>query len=155
MILNIGDKTFDVENDVLEVSGMISSMVEDLPDATDSVELPNVDAETFELIIEFCKLHKEEPFPKFETYTERIDKNNIPEKYSKLVDVEFEKLEKLVLAANFLDIKPLLDLVAKTIALQIRDKSVEEIRELFHIENDFTKEEEDAIREKYKDFFEE
>ena len=52
-----------------------------------------------------------------------------------------------MLAANFLDIKSLLDLCSAKLASWITSKSVEEIREFFGIENDYTPEEEAKIKE--------
>lgn len=52
----------------------------------------------------------------------------------------------LVQAANYMDIKPLLDVGCKTVANMIKGKSPEEIRKTFNITNDFTPEEEEQIR---------
>lgn len=49
-------------------------------------------------------------------------------------------------AANYLDIRALLDVGCKTVANMIKGKSPEEIRKTFNIANDFTPEEEDQIR---------
>lgn len=49
-------------------------------------------------------------------------------------------------AANYLDIKPLLDVGCKSVANMIKGKSAEEIRRTFNITNDFTPEEEAQIK---------
>lgn len=52
-------------------------------------------------------------------------------------------------AADFLSIKGLMELLAQTIANLIKDKSVEEVRVIFNIKNDFTKQEEDQLRKEH------
>jgi S-phase kinase-associated protein 1 len=70
-------------------------------------------------------------------------------------DIEFvgcdkEMLFELILAANFMDIKHLLDLTCATVASMIKGKTPEEIRKTFNITNDFTPEEEAQVREENK-----
>jgi hypothetical protein len=48
-------------------------------------------------------------------------------------------------AANYLNIKSLLDLTCKTVADMIKGKTPEEIRAHFNIQNDFTPEEEEEV----------
>merc|ERR1711916_387803 len=67
------------------------------------------------------------------------------------LDAEFCKVDQdellaLILAANYLDIKPLLDLTCKTVANLIKGTTPEQIRQTFNIKNDFTPEEEEQIR---------
>ena len=62
------------------------------------------------------------------------------------MQVDQEMLFEIILASNYLDIKPLLDVGCKTVANMIKGKSPEEIRKTFNIQNDFTPEEEDQIR---------
>ncbi len=49
-------------------------------------------------------------------------------------------------AANYLNIKGLLDLTCQTVAQMIKGKTPEEIRKTFNIKNDFTPEEEEEVR---------
>ncbi len=74
----------------------------------------------------------------------------VSEYYSEFTNVEQEVLFELILAANYMDIKPLLDLTCATVASMIKGKTPEEIRKIFNIVNDFTPEEEAQIREDNK-----
>ena len=63
------------------------------------------------------------------------------------VDVDDDTLFSLILAANYLDIKSLLNLTCEAAADQIRKcNTPQEIRRRFGIKNDFTPEEEEAIK---------
>uniref|UniRef100_A0A0E0M3Y3 SKP1-like protein n=1 Tax=Oryza punctata TaxID=4537 RepID=A0A0E0M3Y3_ORYPU len=69
----------------------------------------------------------------------------------KTFDAEFVKVDQstlfdLILAANYLNIKGLLDLTCQTVADMIKGKTPEEIRKTFNIRNDFTPEEEEEVR---------
>jgi S-phase kinase-associated protein 1 len=62
-------------------------------------------------------------------------RGSIPKKY---MEVDQEMLFEILLAANYMDIKALLDLGCKTVANMIKGKTPEEIRRTFNITNDFT-----------------
>ena len=70
--------------------------------------------------------------------------------YADFVAVEQVLLFELILAANYMDIKPLLDLTCATVASMIKGKTPEEIRKTFNIANDFSPEEEAQVREENK-----
>ena len=75
----------------------------------------------------------------------------VDEWYAKFIDVEkMDDLIDVVVASNFLDIDPLIELSCAKLASLIKGKSAEEIRKKFGIENDFTPEEEAQIREENK-----
>jgi len=61
-------------------------------------------------------------------------------------DVDQVSLFEIILAANYLQIEPLLDVSCKTVANMIKGKTPDEIRRTFNIKNEFTPEEEEAIR---------
>uniref|UniRef100_A0A453DZN7 SKP1-like protein n=5 Tax=Triticinae TaxID=1648030 RepID=A0A453DZN7_AEGTS len=60
--------------------------------------------------------------------------------------VDQDTLFDLLLAANYLEVQGLLDLACKTVADQMRGKTVEGMRAHFNILNDYTKEEEAQVR---------
>ena len=65
----------------------------------------------------------------------------------KFLEIDQSLLIELIMAANYLNIKDLLDLTCAKVASMIKGKSPEQIREMFGIENDFSPEEEIKIRE--------
>uniref|UniRef100_A0A2N9GQ36 SKP1-like protein n=1 Tax=Fagus sylvatica TaxID=28930 RepID=A0A2N9GQ36_FAGSY len=152
MLKSSDDETFEVEESVAMESQTIKHMIED--DCADSViPLPNVTGEILARVIEYCKKHVEaasgsESDVAVACYSSWPPK---PEDKLKDWDSEFVKVKQntlfdLILAANYLDIKGLLDLTCKTVADMMRGKTVEEIRETFHIKNDYTPEEEAEVR---------
>ena len=66
------------------------------------------------------------------------------------VNLPDDELFPLILAANYLDMKQLLDLTCMRVADEIKQcKSPEELRERFNIQGDFTPEEEEQVRQQY------
>jgi S-phase kinase-associated protein 1 len=101
-------------------------------------------------VIDYCEHHKNDPLPEIDEnqdeYTRVRTSEDISDWDKKYMEVEQDTIFDIILAANYLDIRPLLDLGCKTIANMIKGKTTEEIRELFGIVNDFTPEEEEQIR---------
>merc|ERR1719491_2159596 len=63
------------------------------------------------------------------------------------MDIPKELIFDLILVANDLGMRDLLDLACAKVASMIKGKSTEEIRKQFNIVNDFTPEEEEQVRE--------
>ena len=51
----------------------------------------------------------------------------------KYVDIPISKMFPLLIVGNFLEIKGLINLICKAVALQIQDNNVQEIREKFNV----------------------
>ncbi|KAI8806033.1 putative negative regulator sulfur controller-3 [Cladochytrium replicatum] len=146
--------SFTIARDVAERSVLLKNMLEDVAQDNSSAEpipLPNVTGRILKQVIEYCEHHKNDPpvqgeddRDSFETNRKRSD--DIEDWDANFVKVDNEQLFEIILAANYLDIKPLLDLGCKTVANQIKGKTPEQIREMYNIENDFTPEEEEQIR---------
>lgn len=66
------------------------------------------------------------------------------------VKISFKKLTNLVFAANYLHIPGLMNLLCQTIADKIKNKSVNAVRKIFNITNDYTPEEEGEVRREYE-----
>ena len=135
------------------MSELVKSMLDEDNDDSEAQEipLPNVKAQVLSKVIEFCAHHKEEAMNEIEKPLKSADMKEVVQKwYADFVNVEQVLLFELILAANYMDIKPLLDLTCATVASMIKGKTPEEIRQTFNIVNDFSPEEEAQVRDENK-----
>ena len=146
-----GDK-FEVEKKFAKISELVNTMIsEDDDEEQQEIPLPNVKSQSLGKVIEFCKHYSEDPMNEIEKPLKSANMNEVVQEwYANFVNVEQEALFELILAANYMDIKPLLDLTCATVASEIKGKTPEEIRQTFNIVNDFTPEEEAQVREENK-----
>ena len=120
------------------MSETIKNLVEDTGVDT-PIPIPNVDQKILAKVIEYCQFHVNiQQQIKFQ--------RKLKVGTQEFVKVDQETLFAVILASNYLDIKPLLDLTCKTVADMIKGKTPEEIRQTFNIVNDFTPEEEEQVR---------
>ncbi|KAL6183663.1 PREDICTED: SKP1-like protein 1A [Fragaria vesca subsp. vesca] len=124
---------FEIEEVVALESQTIKHMVED-DCAENAIPLPNVKGAILAKVIEYCKKHVEDAGEDLKAWD------------AEYVNVDQNVLFDLILAANYLNIKGLLDLTCQKVADMIKGKTPEEIRTLFNITNDFTPEEEEEVR---------
>ncbi|EDQ90844.1 uncharacterized protein MONBRDRAFT_31689 [Monosiga brevicollis MX1] len=143
------DKEFEVPVKIVGMSVTIKNMLEDLGlgDSDESpIPLPNVSGSILEKVIEYCTEHQHDD-PQPDDDLAHVD-NDEPEGFDAefVRDMDQGTLFHLILAANFLDIKSLLDLTCKHVASMIKNKGPQEIRDQFNIRNDFTPEEEERVQ---------
>ncbi|KAG6820858.1 hypothetical protein H0H93_010685 [Arthromyces matolae] len=164
LLVTSDNEQFQTDRDIAERSVLIKNMLEglsflikpvsyhsfspytDVGESDQPIPLPNVSSSVLKKVLEYCEHHRGEPLPapdadqnQDETRKRTTD---ISEWDQKFITVDQEMLFEIILAANYLDIKPLLDVGCKTVANMIKGKTPEEIRKLFNIVNDFTPEEE-------------
>ena len=133
-------ETVQVNKDVMLKSNTVKGMVDDGTAVSDeAIPLPEINKATFDKVIEFCKyIHAGNAEPDIERPLRSNDlADHTTEWYTKFVEVERDMVEDILLAANFLDIKPLLELCCAKIATYIKGKSIQEVRQFYNIENDF------------------
>ena len=120
-------------------------------DAPTEVPLPNVKSHVLRKVIGFCEHHDQEPMTEIVKPLKSKDMKDVVQTwYAEFVNLDQVLLFELILAANYLDIKPLLELSCAKVASLIKNRSIPEIRKFFNIENDFTPEEEAQIIEENK-----
>jgi len=129
---------------IAQMSELIKAMVQD--ETAEEIPLLNVKTAVLKKVVEYMRYHAENPPKEIE---KPLKSPNMAEVVSQwdadFVDVDQELLFELILAANYMDIKPLLDLTCAKVASMIKGKNPEQIRRTFNIVNDFTPEEEAAV----------
>ncbi|AOW26389.1 S-phase kinase-associated protein 1 [Candida albicans P57072] len=149
IIVSSDNEKFPVEPKIAEKSILIKNMINDLhPDGLEEdfeIPTPNVRANVLCKVLEWCEHHKNTVFQDDE---DEDAKKSVPvEEWDRnFLKVDQEMLYEIILAANYLNIKPLLESGCKMVAEMIKSKSPEELRRTFNIINDFSPEEEAAIR---------
>ncbi|KAJ3691260.1 hypothetical protein LUZ61_020424 [Rhynchospora tenuis] len=163
---------FIVDEKVTKKSQTIRHVIEDTS-AENGIPLPKVTSEILSMVIEYCEKHVEaeraaaacsatitadEEWDKDFIQVDQDTLSRLIEDFGKVKKWELEMWEEefvkvdqatlfdLILAANYLNIKGLLDLTCQTVADMIKGKTPEEIRKTFNIKNDFTPEEEEEVR---------
>lgn len=140
---------FEVDVEIAKASVTIKTMLEDLgmdEEEEEVVPLPNVNAAILRKVIQWASHHKDDPAPPEDDEKKEKRTDDISSWDADFLKVDQGTLFELILAANYLDIKGLLDVTCKTVANMIKGKTPEEIRKTFNIKNDFTPSEEEQVR---------
>ncbi|XP_033240091.1 S-phase kinase-associated protein 1-like [Drosophila pseudoobscura] len=127
---------FDVDVRFLKCSGIMKGLLEDGDKEDKKKEplvLPKVNSEILRLVLIWAEYHKDDPEPpEDEAAYGRSTDDIIP------WDIEFLKMEQrivieLMMAADYMDIKGLLQLIAKHLANMMKGKTPQQIRQIFNI----------------------
>lgn len=116
---------------------------DDEDDSEDALEvpLPNVSTPVLEKVLDFCKHYQEEAMTPIQTPLKSSKLEELVQPwYAEFVKVPRALLFDLVAAANFMDIKSLLDLTCLAVSILIKGKSAAELREMFNIAGDYAEE---------------
>lgn len=151
VLISSEGEEYEVDEKVACKSNLIKNIIEDTG-IDDKIPLPNLKSNTLKKVLEYCEMHKNNDPSEIE---KPLKTNNLaelvePADYSFINMPNLEDIFDIILAANYLDIKSLLDLSCAKIASIMKGKTADEIRTIFNIQNDFTPEEEAEIREQNK-----
>jgi S-phase kinase-associated protein 1 len=112
------------------------------------VPLPLVKNDILEKVIEFCKKHEKSPMAEIDKPLKSSNMSeNVDEWDAKFIDQPQDIIFELLNAANYMDIKSLLDLCCGKVASIMKDKTSDEICRTFNIVDDLSKEEKEKFRE--------
>ncbi|OUM66425.1 hypothetical protein PIROE2DRAFT_53572 [Piromyces sp. E2] len=125
-------KVFKIDKDIAIKSQLINNMLEDVDESdNENIPLPNVTGDILEKVIEYCEHHRDDKFDEYD-YDDEENKDSWDQEYLESFKTK-EQLFDTALAANYMDIKTLLNLTCRHIADNIRGKTADDIREYFNI----------------------
>lgn len=147
-------EAFQVSRAVAKLSHYVTNFHDD--EALDNFDeelgdmpVPEVSSQVMQQVIVFCNHYLEDPLPALK---KPVSSPNIADQGATDWYVQFvtplgeTDLYHLIMAANFMDIKPLFDLMCATIACSIYHKSPQEVRQMFNIPDDISFDELDTQR---------
>ena len=132
-------------------STLIKDSIQDCRDDIIEFTANNVKGNILKKIVEYLEHYKdtepkeiERPLPS-QNFKECVDEFDF-----NFTEIDLDMIFEIILASNYLDIKPLLELASAKVASILKGKTTEEIRRTFGITNEFTPEEEQQIIEENK-----
>ncbi|CAN0917470.1 SKP1-like protein 4 [Linum grandiflorum] len=126
---------FELEKSAAEQSEMIKKLIKEM--GTDgAIPLDNITGSILSKVIKYWRMHT----------SAAAEADKVRKWDQEIVKVNLAMLFDLILDADYLNIKGLLDLTCPKAAHMISGKTTEEMRRIFNIQNDFTLELEADIR---------
>ncbi|KAJ3356084.1 hypothetical protein HDU83_001998 [Entophlyctis luteolus] len=160
-ITSSDNQEFTISKEIAYQSVLIKNMLEDAGEADDQpIPLPDVSgvilqkgasstqfrASSFSVrykpfrppypVIEYATMHKDDPPAPPEDEANPKPSEDIDDRDKEFITVDQGTLFEIILAANYLGMKNLLDLGCKTVGNMIKGKTIQEIRKMFNIVNE-------------------
>lgn len=142
---------FTLSHEAASLSNFIGGFLEDAGDQPlpEPLTLNEVNSAAMKKIALYMEHHAGKPVPEIEKPLSGDLKTIVGDWDFEFAEMSDEEMLVVINAANYLFIPGLIDLLCAKIATTIVGKTVEQIRERHHIENDLTPEEEQRIRQEY------
>lgn len=133
--------TFEVEAWIAKEMETVQAYIDDTSaDTSAAIAIPlhNVAGRELARMVEYCKEHRRAS----------VSAGNLKEFEERFAAaLNLYEMKDLIIAANYLNTKKLLESLSRCIAKAIKNKSVEFVRDYFGVTNDYTTEEEAQYRE--------
>ncbi len=146
-------KSFSVLVERAKMSELVKTAYdEDAEDGTpQDIPLPNLTTAILDAVVQFINQYATDPMTPVEKPLKSATVAAMVQPfYATFVDLPQEQIFELMLAANYLDLKPLLELTCAAIALKIKGRTPDEIKAEFNITDDWTPEDEAQMRAENK-----
>tara|TARA_B110000003_G_scaffold261385_1_gene283043 strand:- start:593 stop:1156 length:564 start_codon:yes stop_codon:yes gene_type:complete len=127
--------------------GTIANMLDDIDDDDEEtvIPIPSIKGDIMERVIAFCAQNPDAPRNPTEEQQLEMRTKPLSDFDLEFVKVSLATLFEMILAANFLDLKPMLDVCCKAVAEMIKGKTPDEIKKVFGVEGEFTQEEKEQV----------
>jgi S-phase kinase-associated protein 1 len=147
-------KVFEVPRKAAMMSTLVRTALES-DHAEREIALDLIDSGDVAKVVEYLNYHARVPPREIERPIPSTNLRDFVDEWdANFAEVDQDTLFRVLLAANYLDIKPLLMLMAAKTASLMKGRTPEEIRKTFNIRSDYTPEDEEAVRREYRDLLE-
>ena len=148
ILISSDSKKFETSAKAAMRSNLVKLSIDNCREDIIEFTVNNVKGNILEKIVEYREHYKNEEPKEIERPLPSANfKECVGEWDFNYIDVDLGFVNELLLASNYMDIKPLYELSSAKIASIIKGKTTEELRRTFGITNDFTPEEEQQIIE--------
>ena len=131
-IISKENESFTISKEVSQLSELFKTILED--EKENEILLKIVSSQYLTKVIEFMNYYFSNPFDEFQKPLKSSNLQNfVSDWYISFLDIDNDTLFELISIANYLDIKPLLDLTCAKVATMIKGKDTSEIRDTFRI----------------------
>ena len=150
-LLSRDHQSFTLSKEAASQSDLLRTMMDGDPDASE-VQLYHIDSSTVRRLIDYLNYHRSIPARVIEKPISSIHMSELVDGFdSAFVEVEQDVLFKLLLAANYLNIRSLVALCSAKFASWMKNKTPQQIKQTFGIRLDATPQEEADIAREYRD----
>lgn len=106
---------------------------EDIDEDDTDIHCLRIDGNILEKIIQYCQYYQEEPMVPIDTKNKQTLDDAITQEFYRTYIQDFDKKElfQLIQAANYADIKPLLNLSVLALCVNINNRSKDEVLQYF------------------------
>ncbi|CAA7042467.1 unnamed protein product [Microthlaspi erraticum] len=160
LLVSSDGEEFEIDEAIAVQSRIVAAFYEEEIDEAIAVPnnrftIENVTGSVLSKVIAYLKKHAVSVGDGGESSSSSSAEEDLKKWDAEFMETDQKTIFDLMLAANYLTIKPLLDLTCKTVASMILAcKDVDEVRERFNIVNDYTPEEEAEVRKENQWAFE-
>jgi len=152
MLVSSEKKEYKVNRRAAIQSTLVKTALEEDKEAKD-VQLIHISGAIVEKVIAYMNYHMDVEPRRIESPLKSTNMKELVDRFdANFVDeMDLDTLMRVLLAANYMDVKALLGLLCAKIASMMKGKTADQIRKTFNIRGEFTPEEEEEIRKDFKE----